>query len=294
MNNTYLTQPFWDAIRTTQCQEDTLPLASYAKQHNLDPELLTEFSNLVSCCAKSDLNTPYSPTSPHNPTYPKGTATPVNFCPLPNWQPHPSSYPDVSNIPGYHEFSNQTEPHTDPSCPNLTPNTHSRTTPRGDGSNQFTLTDDQKSHFESILNHFKLTPLPELDNPTDPNFHLLSPAARFKHFYHTHQYNYPYGNTDFHSNIPYPTAYHSEIRVQPPTNTHELTHLVPTQASLQSYYTRIAPTPSPLYSTNPLTFASVNPLINYLPYSNSLTPAHTPHTSNHYSPNPQPYSVVYA
>lgn len=73
MNNTYLTQPFWDAIRTTQCQEDTLPLKSYAKQHNLDPELLTEFSNLVSCCSTSspNINTPYSTNNPKHPTYPK-------------------------------------------------------------------------------------------------------------------------------------------------------------------------------------------------------------------------------
>lgn len=296
MNNTYLTQPFWDAIRTTVCEPDTLPLSSYAKQHNLDPELLTEFSNLVSCCSSSspNLNTPYSPNNPNHPTYPKGTATPVNFCPLPDWSKHPSSYPDVSNIPGYHEFSNQTEPSTTPSCPNLTPNTHSRTTPRGDGSNQFTLTPEQTTHFESILNHFNLSPLPELDNPTDPNFHLLSPAARFKYYYHTHSYSYPYGNPDFRDPMNYPIQYNSEIRNQPSTNEHHLTHLVPTQAQLNPYYTRIAPVPSPLYSTNPLSFASVNPMINYLPYSNSLTPLHALNTSNHYSPNPQPYSVVYA
>lgn len=294
MNNTYLTQPFREAIRTANCEPDTLPLKSYAKQHNLDPELLTEFSNLVSCCSTNSpsISTPYSPQNPKHPTYPKGIATPTNFCNLPNWQPHPSKYPDVSNIPGYHEFADRSP--TDPSCPNLTPNTHSRTTQRGDGSNQFTLTDEQKSHFESILNHFKLTPLPNLDQPEDPNFHLLSPAARFKYYYHTHQYNYPYGNADFHSNTPYPTAYHNEIRVQPPTNTHELTHLVPTQSSLTPYYTRVAPTPSPLHSIYPLTFASVNPLVNYLPYSNSLTPLHSSHVSSHYSPNPQPYSVVYA
>lgn len=294
MNNTYLTQPFWDAIRTAQCQEDALPLKSYAKQHNLDPELLTEFSNLVSCCATSNSSTPYSTNNPKHPTYPKGTETPTNFCDLPNGQKHPSSYPDPQNIPGYHEFSNQTEPTITPSCPSLTPNTHSRTTPRGDGSNQFSLTPEQQSHFESILNHFKLTPLPNLDQPEDPNFHLLSPAARFKYYYHTHQYSYPYGNQDFHSSIPYPDAYHSEIRVQPTQNTHELTHLIPTNSQLQPYYTRVAPTPSPLHSIYPLTFASVNPMINYLPYSNSLTPLHAPHTSNHYSPNPQPYSVVYA
>lgn len=294
MNNTYLTQPFWDAIRTVICEPDTLPLKSYAKQHNLDPDLLTEFSNLVSCCSTNspDLNTPYSPQNPKHPTYPKGTATPVNFCDLPNGQPHPSKYPDTQNIPGYHEFSNNHP--TDPSCSNLTPNTHSRTTQWGDGSNQFSLTPEQATHFADILNHFKLTPLPELNNPTDPNFHLLSPAARFKHFYHTHSYSYPYGNPDFRDSMNYPIQYSSEIRNQPNTNSHHLTHLVPTSTQLQPYYTRIAPTPSPLYSLQPTSFASVNPMINYLPYSNSLTPLHTPHTSSHYSPNPQPYSVVYA